>query len=83
MIGITEEKKKTISGILKFAKDHCSVNFAEFQKQIVKNLKTVGREGMKDNIDYGNLAEELCSQLEEKVHLSLLKVIALVACKPR
>ncbi|WP_265021736.1 hypothetical protein [Wolbachia endosymbiont (group A) of Icerya purchasi] len=63
--GITEEKKKTISGILKFAKDHCSVNFAEFQKQIVKNLKTVGREGMKEGVNYSGLAEDLFSELEK------------------
>lgn len=69
--GLHNIKKDEILGILRFAQEHCSAKgFMELKKRMVKNLKTVGVPGMKDNIDYGNLAEELFYQLEEKVHLS-------------
>lgn len=64
-------KKDDILDILKFAKGHCSAeSFVELKKQIVDNLKTIGRTGMRSNIDYGKLAEELFSQLGEAMHSS-------------
>ncbi|MBP1525748.1 MAG: hypothetical protein H9Q65_03970 [Spiroplasma ixodetis] len=64
-------KKDTILDILGFVKDHYSANnFTGFKKQVVSNLRIVSRTGMRDNIDYGNLAEELFSQLGKSAHLS-------------
>lgn len=64
-------KKDEILGILRFAQEHClAEGFMELKKRMVKNLRTVGASGMQDNIDYGNLAEELFSQLGKSVHLS-------------
>lgn len=60
-------KKSEIIEILEFAKKFCSAtDFKNFEKSIVKNLKMVGRIGMKDDIDYDKLAEKLFSELEKK-----------------
>ncbi|WP_264337004.1 hypothetical protein [Wolbachia endosymbiont (group B) of Chorthippus brunneus] len=63
-------KKSEILEILQFAKKFCSTtDFKNFEKSIVKNLKIVGRAGMKDDIDYDKLAEKLFYELEKEAPL--------------
>ncbi|RDD34842.1 hypothetical protein Wcon_01040 [Wolbachia endosymbiont of Cylisticus convexus] len=63
-------KKSEILEILQFAKEFCSTtDFKNFEKSIVKNLKIVGRAGMKDDIDYDKLAEKLFYELEKEAPL--------------
>lgn len=65
-------KREEILEILLFAKKCCSPkDFSSFKDCIVENLKMVGRKGMKEGIDYSELARRLFSQLEgEKMPLS-------------
>ncbi len=64
---VANVKKSEILEILKFAKKFCSAtDFKNLEKSIVKNLKMVGRAGMKDDIDYDKLAEKLFSELEKE-----------------
>lgn len=63
--GSNLEERKEILDILSFAKDCFPEKFAFFKEKIIKNLKLVGREGMKEGVDYGMFAEELFSQLEK------------------
>ncbi|WP_349967821.1 cytoplasmic incompatibility factor CifA [Wolbachia endosymbiont of Armadillidium arcangelii] len=60
-----EIEKKEILDMMLFAKDCFPEKFESFKKIITKNLRLCDREGMEESIDYGNLAEELFSELEK------------------
>lgn len=58
-------KKEEVLKVLQFAKEFCAVeSFMYFKKSVVDNLKMVGRDGMRKNIDYGKLAEKLFAELD-------------------
>lgn len=59
-------KKEEILETLLFAQKCCSLgDFTSFKGCVIENLRIVGREGMKEGIDYSMFAEELFSQLEK------------------
>lgn len=64
-------KKEEVLKVLQFAKEFCAVeSFIYFKKSVVDNLKMVGRDGMKKNVDYGKLAEKLFAELDKVSLLS-------------
>ncbi|MBA8756962.1 MULTISPECIES: cytoplasmic incompatibility factor CifA [Wolbachia] len=65
-----EEKeigKKEILDMMSFAKDCFPEKFALFKEVMIKNLRLCGRKGMKEDIDYGDSARELFSELERTI----------------
>lgn len=63
-------KKDEALEILQFAKRICSFEaFKNFKEDVIDDLRIVGRDGMKKNVDYGKLAEKLFVELD-KISLS-------------
>lgn len=60
-----EIEKKEILDMMLFAKDCFPKKFESFKEIMIENLRLCGRKGMEESIDYGNLAEELFSELEK------------------
>ncbi|WP_341816491.1 hypothetical protein [Wolbachia endosymbiont (group A) of Agelastica alni] len=59
-------KKGEILEMLQFAKNVCSSgDFRDFKEDVIDDLKTVGRDGMKKNVDYSKLAEKLFAELDK------------------
>lgn len=62
--GSNLDEKKEILDIMSFARDSFPEKFEFFKESIIEDLTLCGREGMKESIDYGDLAKELFSELE-------------------
>lgn len=59
-------KKGEILEMLQFAQKICSSEgFEDFRKDVIDDLRIVGRGGMKKNVDYGKLAEKLFAELDK------------------
>ncbi|WP_386086890.1 cytoplasmic incompatibility factor CifA [Wolbachia endosymbiont (group A) of Norellia spinipes] len=63
--GRKSDEKKEILEIMLFAKDCFPEKFESFKEVMIEDLRLCGREGMKEDIDYGNFAKELFSELEK------------------
>ncbi|WP_264686520.1 cytoplasmic incompatibility factor CifA [Wolbachia endosymbiont (group B) of Rhopobota naevana] len=63
--GRKSDEKKEILEIILFAKDCFPEKFESFKEVMIEDLRLCGREGMKEDIDYGNFAKELFSELEK------------------
>ncbi|MBA8757168.1 MULTISPECIES: cytoplasmic incompatibility factor CifA [Wolbachia] len=63
--GRKSDEKKEILEIMLFAKDRFPKKFYSFEEVMIDDLRLCGREGKKKGMDYGKLAEELFSELEE------------------
>ncbi len=57
------DEKKEILDIMSFARDSFPEKFEFFKESIIEDLTLCGREGMKESIDYGDVAEKLFSEL--------------------
>ncbi|WP_341808109.1 cytoplasmic incompatibility factor CifA [Wolbachia endosymbiont (group E) of Neria commutata] len=61
--GSNLDEKKEILDIMSFARDSFPEKFEFFKESIIEDLTLCGREGMKESIDYGDVAEKLFSEL--------------------
>ncbi|WP_353280740.1 cytoplasmic incompatibility factor CifA [Wolbachia endosymbiont (group B) of Tholera decimalis] len=63
--GRKSNEKKEILEIMLFARDRFPEKFESFKKVMIEDLRLCGREGMEEDIDYGDFAKELFFELEK------------------